>query len=79
MTLDEAIARVKRLQERRVVRADGALAAAAAYEARLSAGDDVLHWSQREMLEGLLEGAKRSAQSMAADAEALAAVLEKAA
>lgn len=74
MTLAQALARLERLRERRVARAEGHHVAADAYQDRLS--NDVLHWSQTEMLNDMMQAALRSEQAMLEDAEALGMVLE---
>jgi hypothetical protein len=74
MTLTEALARLERLYERRIARADGYHVAADAYADRLQ--NDVLHWSQSEMLNDMMNAALRSEQAMLEDAAALKCVLD---
>lgn len=75
MSPDEAHARVQKLAERRREKAQSYIDAAAEYEARALSADEVLSSVQREFLVGLGMQAKRSAEAMALDAEALEQVL----
>jgi hypothetical protein len=75
MTLDEALARVRKLAERRREKAQAYSDAAAEYEARALSADEVLSAVQREFLVSLGVNAQRSAKAMADDAEALEIVL----
>jgi predicted transcriptional regulator len=75
MTLDEALARVRKLAERRREKAQAYSDAAAEYEARALSADEVLSAVQREFLVSLGVNAQRSAKAMADDAEALEVLL----
>lgn len=75
MTLADAIARLERMRERRLEKAQAYSDVAAEYEARALSADEVLHSHQRDFLIELGLGAQRSAKAMSDDAEALALVL----
>lgn len=75
MTLDDAIARVTKLRDRRLEKAQAYTDAAAEYEARAISADEVLASAQREFLVSLGMAAQRSAAAMREDAEALSALL----
>ena len=77
MQLADAIARVRRIGERRTEKAQAYLAAASEYEARALSADEVLTSAQREFLTQLGVSAQNNAKVMADDAEALLLVLEK--
>lgn len=77
MTLDDAIARVTKLRDRRLEKAQAYADAAAEYEARALSADDVLAATQRQFLIDLGLNAQRSARAMREDAEALSALLER--
>jgi hypothetical protein len=74
MTLEEALARVRKLAERRREKAQSYVDAAAEFEARALSADEVLSSVQREFLVSLGMQAQRSAKAMAEDAEALSLV-----
>ena len=75
MTVDEAIARVTKLAERRREKAQAYAVTAVQYEERALSADEVLTSMQRDFLIQLGMGAQRSAKAMAEDAEALEIVL----
>lgn len=77
MTLADAIARLERMRERRLEKAQAYSDVAAEYEARAISADEVLHSHQRDFLIELGMAAQRSAKTMREDAEALALVLEQ--
>jgi hypothetical protein len=76
MTLDEAVARVRKLAERRREKAQAYADAAVQYEERALSENEVLSSMQRDFLVSLGVNAQRSAKAMAEDAEALGLVVE---
>lgn len=77
MNEDDAIARVKRLYQRRLDKAAEYRASADAYEERALSADEVLHVMQREFLVELGMRALSGAKAMQEDAEALRLLLLK--
>ena len=75
MTLADAIARLERMRERRLEKAQAYSDVAAEYEARAISADEVLHSHQRDFLIELGMAAQHSAKTMREDAEALDLVL----
>lgn len=75
MTLADAIARLERMRERRIEKAQAYCDVAAEYETRAISADEVLHSHQRDFLIELGMAAQRSAKTMREDAEALGLAL----
>lgn len=75
MTLDDAIARLERMKERRIEKARTYTDVAAEFEARAISADEVLNANQRDFLIELGAAAMRSAKTMRDDAEALDVLL----
>ena len=76
MTLSEALARLSRLRDRRITRANNWHGMADACDERLNNADDVMAASQREMLADMRDAALRHERSMLEDAEAIGLVLD---